>query len=249
MYMTPTVTSCVERLAGLAVEQRALTVGGEAGHGERLLDLVFLGAVEHRRRHVHAAAQLVGEADHVPLVERVDERVRLLGGVDLLQLLLEDLAVEVGPQVGVDLLAERPRRAAEVALEDLADVHTRRNAERVEHDVDRVAVLHVRHVLFGQDARDDALVAVATGHLVADRQLALDGDVDLDHLDDARRELVTLGQLGDLVLVERLDRVHVVLEALRELLELLFGLAAALDHLDLVEVADRHFVERRGRRA
>ena len=159
------------------------------------------------------------------------------------------MRVEVRPQVRIDLPAERPRRPAEVALEDLPDVHTRRNAERVEHDVDRVAVLQVRHVLFGQDARDDTLVAVATGHLVADRQLALDGDVDLDHLDDARRELVTLGQLGDLLLVERLDRVHVVLEALRELLELLFGLAAALDHLDLVAVADRNLVERPGRRA
>ena len=70
------------------------------------------------------------------------------------------------------------------------------------------AVLEVRHVLLGQDARDDALVAVAAGHLVADRQLALDGDVDLDHLDDARRQLVALGELGDLVAVERLDGVR-----------------------------------------
>ena len=48
----------------------------------------------------------------------------------------------------------------------------------------------VRHVLFRQDAADHALVAVATGHLVADLELALDGDVDLHHLDHARRQLV-----------------------------------------------------------
>ena len=47
--------------------------------------------------------------------------------------------------------------------------------------------------------RDDALVAVATGHLVADLQLALDGDVDLHHLDDARRQLVALREAIDLV--------------------------------------------------
>ena len=39
-----------------------------------------------------------------------------------------------------------------------------------------------RHVLLGQDPRDHALVAVAAGHLVADRDHALRGDVDLDHL-------------------------------------------------------------------
>ena len=82
--------------------------------------------------------------------------------------------------------AERVRGPPEVGLENLADVHTRRNAERVEHDLHRRAVRQIRHVLFGEDARDDALVAVAAGHLVADRQLALHRDVDLDQLDDAR---------------------------------------------------------------
>ena len=40
-------------------------------------------------------------------------------------------------------------RPAEVRLEDLADVHPARHAERVEHDVDGRAVLEERHVLLG----------------------------------------------------------------------------------------------------
>ena len=99
------------------------------------------------------------------------------------------------------------RGPAEVRLENLADVHARRHAERVEHDLDRRAVRQVRHVLFGQDARDDALVAVAAGHLVADRQLALHRDVDLDQLDDARRQLVAAADLLLLVLELALDDV------------------------------------------
>ena len=95
--------------------------------------------------------------------------------------------------------AERARAPAEVGLEDLTDVHAARNAERVEHEVDRAAVLQVRHVLFRKDPADDALVAVTAGHLVADLELALDGDVDLHHLDDARRQLVALGEAIDLV--------------------------------------------------
>ena len=44
------------------------------------------------------------------------------------------------------------------------------------------AIGHVRHVFHRQNARDDALVTVTTGHLVARLQTALDGHIDLDHL-------------------------------------------------------------------
>ena len=44
------------------------------------------------------------------------------------------------------------------------------HAERVEEDIDGGAVVHEGHVLFGHDARDDALVAVTPGELVADGQ-------------------------------------------------------------------------------
>ena len=80
-----------------------------------------------------------------------------------------------------------------------------RHAERVEHDVDRGAVLEERHVLLRQDAADDALVAVAAGHLVARLQLALHRDEHLDHLEHARRQLVAALELLDAVLELRLD--------------------------------------------
>ena len=56
----------------------------------------------------------------------------------------------------------------------------------------RRAVVHVGHVLDGQHAGDDALVAVAAGHLVALLELALGGDEDLDHLLDAGGQLVAV---------------------------------------------------------
>ena len=86
-----------------------------------------------------------------------------------------------------------------MSFENLTDVHTGRNAERIQHDLDRRSIRQIRHVFFRNDARDDTLVAVASGHLVADRKLALHGDVDLDQLDDARRKFVALAQLGDLL--------------------------------------------------
>ena len=104
---------------------------------------------------------------------------------------------------GGGLQALRVERPAEVGLEDLADVHPARHAERVEDDVDRRAVRQERHVLGRQDLGDDALVAVAAGHLVADADLALLGDGHPDQAVDARLEVVVelateLADLDDL---------------------------------------------------
>ena len=85
---------------------------------------------------------------------------------------------------------------AKVSLENLADVHTRRNAERIQDDFNRRAIGQIRHVLFRNDACDHTLVSVAAGHLIANRQLALHGDIDLHQLDHARRQLVALTSLA-----------------------------------------------------
>src|SRR5208282_3113909 len=53
-------------------------------------------------------------------------------------------------------------------LEELADVHAPGDAARVERDLDVLPVLRVGHLRIRENHRDDALVAVATGHLVTD---------------------------------------------------------------------------------
>src|SRR5262249_51546198 len=80
---------------------------------------------------------------------------------------------------------------AQVRLQNLAHVHTAGNAQRVQQDLHGRAVLEERHILARQDLRHDALIAVAAGHLVAHRNHALRGDVDLDHLQYAAAQLVT----------------------------------------------------------
>src|SRR5256714_433161 len=94
---------------------------------------------------------------------------------------------EYGPVLREDAVRGRP---AEVRLEHLADVHPARHAERVEHDVHRAPVREERHVLLGDDLRDDALVAVAAGELVALRDLALLRDVHAHELVHARAQVV-----------------------------------------------------------
>ena len=62
----------------------------------------------------------------------------------------------------------------------------------VQDDVHRRAVRQERHVLDRQDLADDALVAVASGQLVAVGDLALLGHVDADQLVDTGRQLVVV---------------------------------------------------------
>ena len=143
--------------------------------------------------------QVLAEADHAVVVEVGDRLVAVEERRDLLLERLQVALLLVDPQHLVDLLAHAGAGPAQVRLEDLPDVHARRHAQRVEHDVDRGAVFEVRHVFTRNDAGDHALVAVTAGHLVARLDLALGGDEDLDHLHHARRQFVTALQLVHLV--------------------------------------------------
>ncbi len=107
-----------------------------------------------------------------------------------------------------------------MSFQHLADVHSRRNAERVQDDIDRRAVVEVRHVLDRDDRRDHALVTVPAGHLVAGLDPALDREVDLDHLQHARREIVAGGDLRLLLVEAAIELVALRFEAFGRRLEL-----------------------------
>ena len=133
-----------------------------------------------------------------------------------------------------------------MGFEDLPDVHARRHAERVEHDIDRRTVLQIRHVLFREDAGQDALVAVPAGHLVADLQAALDGHEHLDHLDDAGRQLVAALEPLDLAVAFLADGPHTVGQRRGRLVDPVFDRVVA-DPLDPIPQARREFVQHRFR--
>ena len=185
------------------------------------------------RPRVNLVVDQVRELQHVDVADRdllleglpghpvVEHRLAGVGKVRVLEELLDLPFVRSVENRRRDRHAEDLGGPAEVGLQDLPDVHARRHAQRVEDDLDRRAVRQVRHVRLGEDARDDALVAVASGHLVADRQLALHGDVDLYHLDDTRRQLVALLQELDPLRVDAVEHLDL-------------GILAAEDDRDLV---------------
>src|SRR5216684_707762 len=180
-----------------------------------MADFRFARAVKYRRCEGNALAEAFGDFQQL-IVVKLRERLPNCG-------VRENFAEPAPDRFRTRFLVEKTGEAvtqllgspAEVRLENLADVHTRRNAKRVENDLDGSAVGHIGHVFLRHDAGNDALVAVAAGHFVADGKLALHGDIDLDQLDDARRQLVALLELilallGDLAEHVDLPRGHLL---------------------------------------
>src|SRR3954447_22467889 len=155
----------VEQLRLAVAVDQATTVAVDQRRLEEALDLLLARSVEDGGRDVRVLRGLVR--------------------LDRAQLLLPLGVVALDLPAG---LGDPP----EVGLQNLANVHPARHAERVEHDVDRGAVLQERHVLDRQDLRDDALVAVAAGELVTVLDLALLSHVHPDQLVDARRQFVAV---------------------------------------------------------
>src|SRR5262249_17826598 len=129
-------------------------------------------------------------------------------------------------------------RPSEVRFEYLTDVHSRRHTQRIQNYLDRRTVRKIGHVLFGEYPGDDALVPVTASHLIADGQLALHCDKDLDHLDDARRQLVALLELFDVLLMKLALHADLPLGPALEFAYLGSHVEPAAGDLDLAQRAD-----------
>src|ERR1700674_4297576 len=159
----------VELLAAHAVKEVDLAGVRQTRDFEQVADFRFARAVENRRGEGNTFAETFGILEQL-IVTELRERLPHRG-------FRKHFPEPAAQRLGLHFLAEQALEAvaqllggpAEMRLKNLADVHTRRNTERIENDLDRSAVRHVRHVFLRHDAGDDALVALAPGHLVAEQ--------------------------------------------------------------------------------
>src|SRR6266699_1379990 len=208
-----------------------------------MADFRLARAVENRRGEGNTFAEAVGILQQL-IVAEFRERLPHRG-------LRKHLPEPAAQRFGLHFLAEQALEAvaqllggpAQVRLQNLADIHTRRNAQRIENDLDRGAVRHVRHVLLRHDARDDALVAVAAGHLVADGELALHGDVSLDQLDDPGGQFVALFELVLALLGDLAEHVDLPRGHLLDFFDLLDEQRVLFVELQALEVARGDFLD------
>src|SRR6266568_2538165 len=192
----------VEGVAGAAVVQAHLASARQPRRLEHLLDLGLGSTVEDGGGERHSFPQVPCQRDHIVVAESAQVLRLAAVVVDAAEELAQLRGLGARLQQLADFQSQALGRPTPMGFENLPDVHARRHAQRIEHDVDRRAVGHARHVLDRHDLGDDALVSVPAGHLVARLQAPLHRDVDLHHLLHAGREFVALGQF----LLFRLER-------------------------------------------
>src|SRR5258706_681794 len=83
---------------------------------------------------------------------------------------------------------------SENSFVNLAEVHSGRNAQRVQHDVNGCAFLKERHVFIANNFRNDTFITMTSCHLIANSKLTLLSNLNLSKLHDARRQFVTNGE-------------------------------------------------------
>ena len=124
----------LKRLARAPVVEHRLAVVGQPRCADRPKYIVIARTVKDGGRNVDSGHVGDGHPIFIKIIAR-RPKIALHRRVALL-----------------DALSEHAARHAEMRLEHLPDVHARRNAERVQHDIDRRAVRQERHILLTHDA-------------------------------------------------------------------------------------------------
>ena len=120
---------------------------------EQRLDFALLRAVKHRGAEPDAVIHARGYAQQHLVVQLFQLPQRGCSRKLLADKLARGLHVVVlADQVGY-LFPQPMRGPAQMRLQDLAHIHTRRHAQRVQDNFNRGAVGQVRHVFLGQNAR------------------------------------------------------------------------------------------------
>ena len=208
----------MEFLTGTTVIEVNLARTIKAGFFKHTNNIRLTGAVEDRGGHRNAATQVVAKLDDFTIGQLFDAGDVFFAFIDIIKLVTQvfHLATTVGNSIDkfADLFTKTTRSPTKVGFKDLANVHTRRNAQRVQNDIDRRTVFEVRHVFNRHNARYDTLVPVTAGHLVTRLHFTFNRDKDFDHLHHARRQFVTSLQLVDLVVETSLKNSNRFLELL-----------------------------------
>ena len=80
-------------------------------------------------------------------------------------------------------------------FEYLSQVHTGRHTQRIQTNINRSSVRQERHILYPYHAGYNTLVTVTSCHLITDLQFTFLSHVNLSHLDNSGRKLVTDGSV------------------------------------------------------
>src|SRR5471032_1833885 len=195
----------LERFTGAAVIHGHLVF--RSGHAQVLgnvvrirqvqhaADLGFIRTVKHWGSEWNTFFQVFRQLHDLFVVELIQLFGAAIVVVDRGQVLAHLLDLGLRLQHFADADTQTLGSPAQVRLENLTNVHPRRNAQGVQHHVSWRAVGHVWHIFHRNNTGNHTLVTVAARHLVARLQATFHGQVHLDHFLHAWLQLVALRQL------------------------------------------------------
>src|SRR5467141_3766854 len=130
----------VELVAAHAVEEVDLAGVRQTRDFEQVADFRFARAVEYRRGEGNAFAEAFSVLEQL-IVAELRERLPHRGiRKHFAEPAAQRFSLHFLAQQALEAIAKLLSSPAEVRLENLSDVHTRRNAERIQNDLDRSAV-------------------------------------------------------------------------------------------------------------
>src|SRR5258706_1960016 len=232
-----------ELFARHAIPQRDFSGVRKPGHFQEMADFRFARAVKHRRGHRDTFAEAVGVFEQRFVVEIHQRLPDGCVGKDFAEPPANRFCFSVLVQQASDTPAEFLGSPSKMRFENLSDVHTRRNAERVQHHFHGSSVGQIRHIRFRNDARDYALVPVAAGHLVAHGELALHGDIALHQFDDSGRPFVALAKLLFALLGNLAKLIDLAISHLLDLVDFFDEQRILVDQFQALEVARGDFLD------
>src|SRR5690606_19454516 len=149
----------IEGVSGAPVIKCDLATFIQASQLQHFLDLGLVGTIKYRRGHRHTVAQVMSELHDLIIIQLI--KIFLATAylvVDFIKKLAHFGYLLLLFQHQVDAFTQALRCRTEVSLQYLTHVHTRRYAERIQYDVDRVALFVVGHVFNRHDDGNDTLV-------------------------------------------------------------------------------------------
>ena len=170
----------VELLTGTSVIKIGFRIDRKSRGGKGGSQVFIAAAVKYRGRDVDTGFCGFGHAVGIKIIacftEPLFKRFRLYG-------------ICLG---FFDFFAEHMAGPGQMNFQDLPDIHSRRNAKGVQHQIDRTSVRSKGHIFNRQDAGAYALVTVAPRHFVAFAEFPFLRNVNADELIYARRQFIAV---------------------------------------------------------
>jgi len=217
------ITDCylvVKWLSCPSVVKDCLPAISQTCHLEKILDLIFFGAIKDRNSYANSFSHSICKGNNLFFAQFIDKAFQFATVKYLFQIGFNCIRSTACSIIAVYQVADSLSKLfccpAKMCFQNLAGIHSRWNSKRIQHNIDRCTIFHEGHIFFWEYYRHNSFVPVAARYLVAYRNLSFHGNIDLDCLYDSRRKFIPFLYFVDLIFVIEFDDLNLVFFAIQD---------------------------------